>query len=197
MKKNRIVVLVSFLMGIFVFFFLGYYIGQTPVLSDRISKEQIRREFLNDLRQAGILMPLPYELKNMVGDIVKIEKGFVIIKPKEDQRINPLGAQFPKEMKFLINADTKFSLAHERNQKEFVKEYKEYQKELEERDKTGQSTKNLIMPQPFSHEAISFGNLKIGDSVNITCNVNLLKSAGNFYAKEISVMNEVKKFLGK
>jgi ABC-type antimicrobial peptide transport system permease subunit len=195
MKKGKIIALVGFLLGIFISFFLGYYIGKTPILSDEVSREQIQREFLNDLRQAGILKPLPSELKNIAGNLIKVEKNFVVINPKEDRNINPLGATFPKEMKFLIDSDTKFSLAHEKNQEEFIKEYEEYQKELEKRDKEGESTENLIMPQPFSYEIIGVGALKIGDSVNIVCDVNVLKDESDFYAKEISVMNEIEKFL--
>jgi hypothetical protein len=197
MKKGKIAILFSFLLGIIIFFFLGYYIGKTPVLSDKVSREQIQREFLDDLRQAGILMPLPSELESIAGNLLKIEKGFVVIKPKQDKRINPLGAQFAKEMKFLINSDTKFSLAHERNQEEFIKEYGEYQKELEKRDKAGENTGDLIMPQLFSYEVVDIGILKIGDSVNVVCGVNVFESEDDFYAKEVNVMNEVEKFLGQ
>jgi len=193
----RIGTFISIVLGILVFFFLGYAIGKTPVLSDKISSEQIQREFAMSLRQAGILKPLPQELKSVTGNVLKIDKNLVVIQPKEDQTLNPLGSTFPKEMKFVITGETVFSLAHEKNQEEFIKEYEAYRQELERKDKNGESTENMIVPEPFVYENIKLDNLKIGDQVRIISDQNLLNSQGSYVAKSVSIINEVGKLLGK
>ncbi|MBU1045968.1 hypothetical protein KJ616_02500 [Patescibacteria group bacterium] len=191
MKKNSIISLVICLLGIFIFFFLGYFVGKTPVLSDKVSKEQIQREFLNELRGAGIILPLPSEIKTIAGDLADIGQDFIIIRPKEDNHINILGVVFPEKMKFLIDQATVFRVAHEKSEEEFIKEYEFYISEKEKRVAGGESAEGLVSPLPYSYENIDFGDLKIGDSINITCNVDVLSSTGDIYAKEIDLMNEI------
>ena len=193
----KIGIFASFFFGILVFFFLGYAIGKTPVLSDKISREQIQREFVTSLRQARILMPLPQELKSITGNVLKIDKNFIVIQPKEDKTLNPLGATFPKEMKFVINEKTIFSLAHEKNQEEFAKEYEVYRQEIEKKDKAGESTEGMIAPEPFTYENIKLENLKMTDQVKVTSDQNLLTSQDLYIAKSVSVMNEIGKLLGQ
>jgi hypothetical protein len=190
-KKNKIVVVITIFLGFFVIFLLGYYIGKTPVLVDTLTKEQIQKNFLKDLRQVGILAPLPLELKNIAGNLIKIENDFILIKPKEDKSINPLGAFFPKEIKFLINSDTKFFLAHKKDEDEFMREYDEYRDKIEAQDNSKENIDILPIPQRFSYESIDFRELKVGDSVNIICNRSLLNNQDNLYAEKIDIMNEI------
>ncbi|MFA6437649.1 MAG: hypothetical protein WC242_04890 [Candidatus Paceibacterota bacterium] len=193
----KIGIFISIIFGVLVFFFLGYAIGKTPVLSDKISSEQIQKEFATSLRQVGILRSLPQELKSVTGNVSKIDKNLIVIQPKEDQILNPLGSTFPKEMKFNITRETVFSLAHEKNQEEFIKEYEAYQQELEEKDKAGEPIEGMIAPEPFTYEDIKLENLKISDQVRVVSDQNLLVTQGSYVAKSVSIMNEVGKLLGK
>jgi len=194
MFKLKPVLLISFLLGISVFFLLGYYIGRTPVMSEELSEKTIQKEFLDDLRLAGLFRPLPLEVNDIVATIVKIEKNSILIQPKENETINPLGTTFPDGLSITIDSNTKLLLAQEKDQKLFTEEYNAFVEERRKLIQKGESSRDIKMPEPYIYKEIAQKDFNLQDTIRVITKKNFLNNDKYFTAERFILMNDVPNF---
>lgn len=181
-SKTPIIIICFFL--IIVFFLFGYFVGRTPVMSENVSKEQIQREFIDELRDVGILQQLPEELNYVDGRVFSIEEGFLTITPEKDRLFNPAGAYFPEKMGFVLTPETIYKVATAKTAEEYDKEVEEYNQKKEAGEE------GLTYPDILNYELVPSTSLHIGDIVKVTVDGNIIQEEGPFVVKEVLVANE-------
>jgi len=110
MKKN-IIILISFLVAIIVFFFLGYWLGSTKISNNINSgnqREEIIAEMQDRLLRAGHI-PLPpkiiYSLTDAkIKSVGSVNAPYIIVEPSIIQ--DPFENLFAKEIKVVFMDNT-------------------------------------------------------------------------------------------
>jgi hypothetical protein len=152
MKKN-IIIIVSFLITIIVFFALGYFIGNADVSKGitGTQRKEIITEIENRLIKAGYISLPPekiYTLENAkVKEIGLIDNPYIIVEPSVLQ--DPFENLFNPEIKIVFTDDTKLE---------------KVTRDVDE--ETGEESYDFI--------TIGLNDLKIGEEVDIDSGDNII-----------------------
>jgi hypothetical protein len=198
-QNNKIIFLIITIVVILFSFAFGFIIGvkifknqNAPAITE-LSKDkilEIKRQTLDDLRAEQLLPSLPNELYRLDGRIASIGQDFLILEPRKDKGLNPLGLTFPNTLKIQFSENTIFYNADWKSKEQYDEEQKIYLTEIERREQAGESLDGLIQPDMLSYSNIPDTALKAGDYVRVVSESNILGKE-DVEAKEVQVINKI------
>jgi len=198
-QNNKIIFLTITIVVILFTFALGFVVGikifqnQNSSITRGLSENnvlEIKRQVLNDLRTEQLLFPLPKELYELDGRIVSLSKDSLLLKPKKDKAINPLGLTFSDTLKIQFSENTMFYNADWKSKEKYDKEREEYLAEIKRREETGESFEGLVSPDMLSYRSIQNTDLKADDYVRIVSEDNILDKE-EIEAEEVQILNKI------
>jgi len=190
---NNILKIILTILVIIILFILGYFIGRTPVLNTEVSEFMIRKEFLQELRDDGHLVPLPDESETIAGEVLEFSQSNLKLSTVADSTINISGAFYPEILDIIVNQETLISFAREKDAEIYSQENEEFQELSAQYWEEGKDLSELERPEPFIYEPVD--NIEVGNMVNVVVDQNLIETHDNLVAKEVRIMDEVAQYL--
>jgi len=198
-QKNKIIFLLIIITVALLTFVSGFLISAkifksqcapttAGLLEDKVL--EIKRQLLDDLRTEQLLPPLPKEFYELDGKVVSVSKDSLVLEPKKDKGLNPLGLTFPNTLKILFSENTAFYNADWKPKEQYDRERQEYSVEIEKREQAEESLDGLIPPDIMSYVNIQDTDLNVGDYVHIVSEDNILDKE-KIEAKEVQVLNKI------
>lgn len=186
MKKNIIIAILVILLSLSLSW--GYFLSQQQRPSTFSLEKNIRRELLQELRDKGVISPIPSNIFEVRGKVKKIEQDSIIIKPLM-QEMDPLGEIFPDQIKVSVKQDTKMVKIVPKDKEVYEKELKEAEEKFARKVLAGESTEGLTRPAPDKEVEISLNQIEEGEVV-IVKSKNNLKGKEKIKATQINFQSE-------
>jgi hypothetical protein len=184
MEKNiALFIILAFLGGLI----LGYLGGLAPRKAPLPQAEiEMKRAFLQELRDKGILMPEPEEIRNVWGTVESVGQNQLVL--LVEQRFDdPLGEFLPAAMTVKITERTKIFKLQEKSPEALIKEEQEYMRRLAEYEaREEEMPPELMPPEPFKKAPLELSEIKKGYRVSVTSAENI-KGKSEFEAVVIEV----------
>lgn len=184
----------QFIIFIFISLFIGFLLGATLILSlepqaslSPASKQAlvIKKAFVQELREKGILPTAPDSITDIYGKVSSIKDNQLTV-VLENQFDDPLNEFLPKTMFVNIDDQTKIFKLKEKPTDIFNKEQEAFDKKMAQ---YGTETPADIMPpEPFDKVYIAISDIQPGDMINASSEINF-KGKSEFTANSIQVEN--------
>lgn len=179
----------------FIILIVGFYIGYSlnsdnnncPVLgilggNQKNSYEAGWKAAQEKIEQSGLLRPEPAEIFTVTGTITAVSGSKITLK-SNPVIANPLAEQAPEERIITVTANAKIIKQTTKSPDEFAAELEKYRKDAAD---LAPGETPPAPPSAFVTEEIKLADLKIGDTVSATSDMNIKMSA-EFAAKEITI----------
>ena len=148
---------------------------------------EIKKEFVTELREKGILPPEPESITDVYGKAKNIEDNelLVIVEERFD---DPLGEFLSKEVIIKINAETEIFKLEEKSFEIFEEEQIEFDQQMSQYD--AEIPGELMPPDPFIKVTINLSDIKEDDFIT-ALSENDFKGKTEFTAISIQVEQQI------
>lgn len=180
MDKNILLIL-----ALIVGLVLGYGFASLKT-KEAPTKEEIRKELVQELRDTNFLSPAPEEIMEVSGTVKEVSKDKLTL--ETEQRFDdPLGEFIPKTVVVKTTGETKIYKIKEKSPEVLEKEKEEFNKKLQQYEEAGEEVPpELMLPEPFTREEINLAEIKKGGRVFVTSSENI-KGKSEFTAATIEI----------
>ena len=171
---------------------IGFLLGATLIVSlapqssvnpNTKQELEIKKAFVQELRQKGILPPVPETITDVYGKASDIKDNQLTV-VLENRFEDPLNEFLPKAMVVVANDKTKISRLEEKDSDTFDKEQRAFDKKMQEYGENVPA--DIIPPEPFNKVNIKISDIKAGDTINAYSETDL-KGKSEFVASSIEV----------
>lgn len=172
-KLKKSFLLIFSLLAILIFILgigIGYNLNKlNPYYLSQI-KQETAKKLIEELRNKGIIPPLPDEINEISGTIDQIQKQQIVLTTDEILE-DPLREFIPATVLVKIDENTKILALKEKDPEKLQKEEEEFQKLVDQYG--GDIPADVIPPDPFEKVNISLDDLKKGDHITVFSSENL------------------------